>query len=255
MPRFIRLLSTPHAGLSWMEKIWIFSLALVVLLMPILAHAEEAVLARTITVSGDADVKKAPDKADINISIQEENKSLDEARRLTDAQLKSLYRIAKETGIPEKDMQTSYSSVQPVYDYHNGKQTFRAYSVNHQIQVTLNKVDQVGVLTEKLLNARIDNIDNVQYGLQNEDSARDEALKKALTKARAKAQSMASTLGESLGRVMQINESGVSFQPIPMMMRAKGTQDAVVAMESAASPPTGEIAVNANVTVTFALKD
>lgn len=264
MSRFFRLLSAPRSGLSWMEKIWISALAMAILLTPFLVHAEEMVAARTIVVSGDAEVKKAPDKADINISIQEENKSLDEARRLTEAQLKSLYRITKELGISEKDMKTSYSSVQPVYDYNNGKQTFRAYSVNHQIQITLRKLDQLAVLTEKLLDARIDQIDNVLYGLQDENDSKDEALKKALERAKLKASAMASAYGESLGRVIQINESGVEYQPIPMPMVRKAfameaADSGMIASAPPAPPPlptpTGEISINATVNVTFALKN
>lgn len=225
----------------------------------------EEVAVRSIIVNGDAEVRKAPDKADVSISIQEENKSLEEARRLTEAQLKSLYRIAKELGIPEKDMKTSYSSVQPVYDYTNGKQVFRAYSVNHQIQITLRKLDQLAVLMEKLLDARIDQIDNVQYGLQDENVSKDEALKKALERAKLKASAMASAYGETLGRVIQINESGVDYQPIPMPMMRKAfameaSDSGMVASAPPAPPlppaaPTGEISINATVNVTFALKD
>ncbi|MFO1243330.1 MAG: SIMPL domain-containing protein [Rickettsiales bacterium] len=255
MSRFFRLLSLPHPRLTWMEKLWLSALVLAILMAPYLSHAED-IAVRSITVTGDAEVKKAPDKADVSISVEEENKSLEEARRLTDQQLKSLTRIAKEVGISDKDMQTSYSSIQPVYDYTDGKQVFRAYSVNHQILITLRDLSKVAVLTEKLLEAKIDNINNVSYGLQNEDASKEEALKLALAKAKSKAQGMTAALGTSLGQVLQINESGVSFQPIPVMMRAAKMAPAAMAMDAGASaPPTGEIAVNANVSVTFALKD
>lgn len=256
MSRFFRLLSLPHPRLTWMEKLWLSALVLVILMAPYLSHAED-VMVRSITVTGDAEVKKTPDKADVSISIQEENKSLEEARRLTDQQLKALTRIAKEVGIADKDMQTSYSSIQPTYDYTDNKQIFRGYSVNHQILITLRDVSKVAVLTEKLLEGKIDQIDNVQYGLQKEDESKQEALKLALGKAKVKAEGMTAALGTSLGQVLQINESGVSFQPIPVMMRAAKMAPAAMAMDGAiaSAPPTGEIAVNANVSVTFALKD
>ncbi len=230
------------------------SLALLAMTLTQPASAEEYAY-RTITVTGDANVKKAPDKATISISIEEESEDLAAAKKATDDQLEALYSIAKNAGIAEKDMQTTYSSIQPVYDYNNGTRSFRSYNVNHQVELTLKQPDKVAALTEKLLAAKIDQINNVTYGLQEEDDAQSEALKKALAKAKTKAQMMASSLGESVDRVLQINESGVSFQPLPIMMRKSMMMSgAPMAEDASVAPPTGEIAINANVTVTFSLK-
>lgn len=241
------------------------SLAILAMTLVTPAHADDIIARRTVTVTGEAEVKKAPDKADISISIEEEDKSLEVAREETDKQLKALYRIAGETGIEKKDMQTNYSSVQPIYDYvsdngrGNNRRVFRGYNVNHQVTLTLRDTDKLATLTEKLLAAKIDQINNVTYGLQKDDAAKDEALKAALLKAKAKAGMMASTLGESVDRVYQINESGISYQP-PMPMayarKSMAMPGAPMAMDAAAeTPPSGEITVNANVTVTFMLKD
>lgn len=219
------------------------------------ASAADELAYRTITVTGDAEVKKEPDQAIVSIGIEEQNAKLEVARKATDDQLKALFSIAKSMGIEDKDMQTTYSSIQPVYDYtNNATRVFRGYNVNHQVQITLKKPDQLAALTEKLLAAKIDQINNVEYGLQKKDEAESEALKKALAKAKEKAAMMASAYDESLGKVLVINESGVQSQPVPMMMKARMAPMSVASDAVESAPPAGEVSITANVTVTFSLK-
>ncbi len=232
-------------------------IAVLVTALPVYAQVPQAVPGRTITVRGEAEVKRAPDKADISIGIQEQKPELKEAQRLTDEQLKALYRIADTMGVTKKDLQTNYSSVQPVYHYRDGGQHFVGYSVNHQITVTLRDLDKLAEFTQKLLDAKIDQINNIHFGLQQEDAEKKAALKKALENARAKAEALAESSGERIEKVYAVNEGGVYFEPVPMpMMRGK----AVMAMESAsmdaaAAPPAGEMSVRADVQATFLLEE
>lgn len=242
------------------RMLWVFLFSVLALNPP--AHAGDTVTGRTVTVRGEAEIKRAPDKADVSIGIQEQKRDLKEAQKATDDQLKALYRIAKELGIAEKDLRTDYSSVQPVYNYNNndGRQIFAGYSVNHQVTVTLRDVAKVAELTQKLTAAGIDQINNILFGLQQEDSARDEALELALKKARAKADMLAKASGETLGKVYSISESGVHFDPRPMpMMRGKAMMAmeaaGAPAMDAAAPPPSGEMVVRADVQATFLLQD
>lgn len=225
------------------------------------AQAQEQVFpARSVTVRGEAEVKRAPDKADISVGIQEQKRDLKEAQKTTDEQLKALYRLAREMGIAEKDLRTDYSSVQPVYNYRqDGTQVFTGYSVNHQVTVTLRSLGKLGDFTQKLLDAKIDQINGITFGLQKEDDARQEALDLALKNARAKAETLAGSAGEAVGKVYSLSEVGVYFEPVPMpMMRGKAmvAMDAAPAMDNAAAaPPPGEMSVRADVQATFLLKE
>lgn len=223
-----------------------------------LAQAADIAIGRSVTVSGDAEIKRAPDKADVSIGIQEQKRELKEAQKATDEQLKSLYRIAKELGIAEKDLRTDFSSVQPVYNYDKGKRVFSGYSVNHQVTVTLNDIGKLADFTQRLLDAKIDQINNITFGLQKEKETRQEALGLAIKNARQKAEILADSAGETLGKVYGINESGVYFEPVPMpMMRGKAmmAMEAAPAMDMAVAPPPGEMSVRADVQATFLLKD
>lgn len=235
--------------------LWVF--AALLLVAPVASAADAAYPGRTVSVSGEAEIKRAPDKAVISIGIQEQKRSLKEAQKLTDEQLKSLYRIADELGIEKKDLRTEYSSVQPVYNYDNGKQVFTGYSVNHQVSVTLRDIEKLADFTQKALDAKIDQINNVQFGLQKEEEAKAEALVLAMENAHKKAELLAKAENETLGRVYTISESGARFDPPPMpMMRGKAMMvaEAAPAMDVSA-PPSGEITVSVGVQAMFLLKE
>ncbi len=229
--------------------------ALVLASAPFAVAAQSVVVpARTITVSAEAETRQAPDRVTLQVGIQEQAKTLAEAQKRTNEQLKALDRVAKDMKIPADKIQTSYSNTNPNYTYKDGKRIFEGYNVNHQISVILDAPDQLGSLMAKLTAAGIDEINNVQYGLKDEQSAKTEALKKAAAGARKKAEAVAGAMGEKLGKLLSLNESGTSYQPIPMpMMRmAKG---AMMAAEAAPSPPAGGLIINTNVQATFALQD
>lgn len=229
-------------------------LAIWVVAAPLAAWAQ-VVPARTITVSAEAETRQAPDRVTLQVGIQEQAKTLAEAQKRTNEQLKALDRVAKDMQIPADKIQTTYSNTNPNYTYKDNKRVFEGYNVNHQISVILDRPEQLGALMEKLTAAGIDEINNVQYGLKDEQSAKTEALKKAAAGARTKAEQVAGAMGEKLGKLLSLNESGTSYQPIPMPMMRMAKGNAMMAAEAAPSPPAGGLTINTNVQATFALQD
>ena len=234
-------------------------LAALLLLAPLAAQAQAAAqpVPRTITVSSDAEVRTAPDRVTLQIGIQEEAKTLPEAQKRTNDQLRALDRVAKEMEIPADKMQTVYSSTQPKYgwDQKTNKRLFEGYNVHHQVSILLDKPDRLAALMEKITAAGIDEINNVQYGLQDEQKAKTDALKKAATNARAKAEQVATAMGEKLGKLLSLSDSGTNYQPMPMPMMRMAKAQNLMAADAAPNPPAGGITINSNVQATFALQD
>lgn len=231
------------------------SLALLLIAAPLAASAQSVSAARTITVSAEAEMRQAPDRVTLQVGIQEQAKTLAEAQKRTNEQLKALDRVAKDMQIPADKIQTTYSNTNPNYTYKDGKRIFEGYNVNHQISIILDAPDKLGPLMEKLTAAGIDEINNVQYGLKDEQSAKTEALKKAAAGARKKAEAVAGAMGEKLGKLLSLNESGTSYQPTPMPMMRMAKGNAMMAADAAPSPPAGGLTINTNVQATFALQD
>lgn len=217
------------------------------------AYADEAGDIRTISVQAEGEAKAQPDKVDVMLAVNERASTLDAAKKATDAQLKALYQIAKDMGIAEKDMQTTYSAVQPEYRYEDksNRRVMEGYSVNHQVTVTLRKVDDLGKFIEAVLASGIDEIENLAFGIQNTDALKEEALKQAIAKAKRKADVMAAAAGTTVGPVVAIEEEG-AVRPAPMpRMRVKAM--AMESADAAPTPPAGEMSVRANVSVTYEL--
>ncbi len=233
-----------------MKTILLFLMIVMATLVP--AHAQEVVMQEVISVSADAEAKGAPDKVDVSLGLSEQNVKLEDARARVDAQLDALYEIAEEMDIEKDDLQTSYSSVQPVYNYRDNEREFKGYQVTHNITVTLRDTDKLATFTNKVLEAKIDEIHNIQFGLENQDALVNEALQKAVAKAKAKADALAGAAGVKVGQVISLNEGTQMQMPRPMMrmeMSAMASADKV-----ASAPPGGSISVNATVSVVYELQ-
>lgn len=149
-------------------------LAAAVLLMPSWVAAQPAA-ARTITVYGESSKEIVPNEAAVLVMITAQERELKRAKVEHDRQLESLFKIAGDLQIGRRDLKTQYASVQPVYRYQNQERVFEGYEVSSRIEVTVNAIDQVGILMQNLINADFDNIGNVQYRVDNDLGYRDAA--------------------------------------------------------------------------------
>src|SRR3989304_4621354 len=95
-----------------MSKLRILSSALIVAavaLAPLPARAAE----RLVTVTGEASVSVAPDMAMIRIGVTSPGKTAREASDANARQMTAVLAAIKDTGIAERDGQTSRLSLQP----------------------------------------------------------------------------------------------------------------------------------------------
>ena len=121
------------------------------------------------------------------------------------------------------------------------------------MKVVIEDLDLVPQLVATVVEEGANELNGIQYSLQDRDAVENQALQAAIVRAREKAQLMAEALGAGLGRVVQVVEGGVQFpQPQPVMYAR-----AEMAMDQSESNPgayaAGEITVRATVTVTFEL--
>ena len=209
---------------------------------------------RVITVNGEAKRAVVPDEAHVYVAVQAKSAKLANAKAEHDKKLKSLLKLAGDMGIEEKYRKTQHSSVHPEYDYIDGRQKFRGYMVSSAIDLTVKKTETIGDLMEKLAAGGFEQT-SFNYTVSNMEAVRDAIIADAIKNARGKAERMSAAAGAEIKRVYSISEGGVNFpQPVPMMaMAMRGGAD--MAMEKAVAPPAGEQEINANVTVSFELKE
>jgi uncharacterized protein YggE len=199
---------------------------------PGLAAQETRSQVPQIVVNATGEVKVAPDKATIAIGVQSRAATAAAASQANAQKQRAVIDAIKARGVPAEQISTSGYNVIPETRYdREGQQAPRttSYLVVNTVNVELKRVDLVGPVIDASLGAGANQINSLNFGVQNADSARRAALSSAVAKARADAEVIARAAGGSLGALLEMiaNESSVR-PPIPFMrdMAAMGVAKA-----------------------------
>lgn len=201
-----------------------------------------------IVTTASSDVRVSPDRATVSIGVQSRAATAAGAATQNAQKQRAVIDAVKAKGVAAEQISTSSFNVIPetVYD-RDGKTPPRttSYLVVNTINVDLKRIDLVGPVIDASLTAGANQINSLQFGLQNPDSARRLALTAAVTKARADADAIARAAGGSLGTLIEVVATDYhESPPIPLQRRV------AVAMESVQTPvEPGLETVRASVTV------
>lgn len=227
-----------------------YALLLTIVLLPYSPRAEEE-HQRTITVQGEAQQEFSPDIAKFSVDIMGQAATSDEAKKTHDTLLKSLTELVKKYQIEDKDLSTTFSSINPNYEYPNGKRKFANYTAQTQITITLRDLKMVGKLQDDLVSSGFDNFQGPTYALDKLFTYNAKILANAVDNARDKATNIAKRLNETIDKPIDIREDGASSpQPIHY---AKAMMASAVSSDSA-TQPSGMITIKSGVVATFSLK-
>lgn len=220
-----------------------------------------------ITVNGEAVVNSKPDKIVITFGIETWDKDIMVAKNKNNGILKKAVSAIKGSGIPEKEIQTDYLSIQPRYENNYEKEDFIGYFVRNTFVVTLEDTEKVEELVTNVLQSGVNYIHDIDFQTTEFKKYREQARELALKAAKEKADKMAMVLGQSIGAPIQINEnytgspwwyssswSGWGYNSYYSMsqnvVQNVGTSSDGDISETIAL---GKISIRANVTVTFEL--
>lgn len=224
--------------------------ALAVLLSVSPAIADEVHMTRTISLTGHGEVRSVPDVATVTSGVASEAATASEALAANTQAMNAIFTALKDAGIAEKDIQTSNFMVQPRYNYPENKAPEPAgYVVSNNVTITARKIDGLGALLDKLVQAGSNQINGIAFSVSEPDAALDEARKRAVEDATRKARLYAGAAGVTLGPVVTISESGGYQPPVPMV-RAK----AMMADSAPVPVAAGEQALAVDVNITWEIK-
>ncbi len=203
----------------------------------------------TISISGSAEKKMTPDTASLSIGVVVRSPTANEASVQNAALMNAVISELKKMGLEDKEIRTSYVSIDPVYDY-TSTPTIVAYSASNTVQVTTKMLENVSAMIDSSTAAGANQIGGVTFSVSDEQQAtlRSELFQAAVADARSKADELASGLGLEIVGVQTASVSDVaSVQPI--------YREAPVA-EAAGSTPIqpGETTVSLSVQVTYIVK-
>ena len=200
---------------------------------------------KLVTVTGEGKVVTVPDNAVIRLGVSSQAKT---ARAASDANAKEMTIVLaaiKESGVADRDIQTTSLSLQPQYD---PKQTGTAhligFQVSNQVTVKIRDVGRLSAVLDRAIAAGANEMSGIEFVVSEQAKLLDKARIEAIADARRKAELYASAAGMKVGRVMAISEEGPAQTP-----RAYQTMRA-----GAATPiAPGEQMLRAVVTVSYEL--
>jgi len=205
---------------------------------------------RQITVSGAGSVATAPDMATINLGVTHQTKDAGAAMAATtQATAKMLQRLA-DLGVNPRDMQTSSLSLNPVWSNRgssaSGNAQITGFVASNSVRVRLRDLGGLGRILDAVIVDGANDFKGLRFSVQDPDPLMDLARKKAVADAIAKAQLLTAAAGVTLGPVLSMTEHG-GGRPVMMEMAAGRSSDVPIAA--------GEVALNASVSMVFAIKD
>jgi uncharacterized protein YggE len=175
------------------------------LLATTLATAEDRLPPKVVRVVGTSEVKVVPDRAVIEIGVEKQNASATIAKQMADAASRRLLASLRANGVDDKDVQTTFLSLQPQFDYRKGMRI--SYFVAEQtLSVTVRDLARLDSLLESVIKAGGNRVDSIQYETSDQRKYRDQARDFAVKAAREKAHALAQALGQDIGKPYSIEE-------------------------------------------------
>lgn len=206
-----------------------------------------------IRVTGTGHVSVAVDTASVNLGVEAQAKSAEEARAKAAEAMTAMVAAVRASGIEDKDLQTRHLSLNPIFAPDSANRIV-AYQAHHQLTVKVRDVASVGKVIDESLKAAGDAGRMYGIGLLVDDPsvAETEARKQAYENALSKARELARAAGLTLGRPLRIIDMPASMPgPIPM----GGVAMAKMSAEAATSVAGGEQEVSVTIDAVFAVTE
>jgi uncharacterized protein YggE len=142
----------------------------------------------SITVTGQGKVLYTPDMGYIHVGVSSDGATAAEAWKKNEAIVKRIFAALKEMGLEERDFKTTNLNVQPRYLHKKDEAPkLLGYTVSYDLVVTVRKLDQMGKLLDRMVDAGANRHMNVSFGCSNREELLDQARAKAVAEARKRA--------------------------------------------------------------------
>jgi uncharacterized protein len=209
---------------------------------------------RSIHVNGTGKVSVAPDKADLNLSVEVQAKTAEDARNQAAVAMEALIKAVKKADVDDKDIQTRSVSLYPNYSSDSANKII-GYQLSNQVAVCIRDINKTSDIIDSAVEAggNSTRVQGISFGLDNPEKAMTEAREKAYANAKVKAQQYAKLAGVTLGTPLHISE-GKDLSPAPMPYGEMRMMKAAAADSASTPVQTGEQEVSVTVDVVFGIQ-
>ncbi len=218
-------------------------------------RAEQSPPPRSISVSGTAVMKAAPDRIVWHIQLTDFDKDMRKAKQRNDKKIEAVLALRKPLDIGQHDLDTGRLSISREYERGERGQrgAFKHYRVNRSVTIRQTDLKRFDEYLDQLVASS-----EMEVGFSFESSQihklRAETRLKAMAEARKKAADMARVVGAELGKVLAINEHSPNQPYFSPMSNASFSRSPPPVDAASDRFVPGAISVQVSVYVTFELE-
>ena len=226
----------------------------VILFLPLTLAAQtnpRALDVPVIVTSGEAEVKRAPDRAWVEIRAESRAKDPKEAQRLNADAMSAVTAKLKGMALGDQAIRTLAYELQPEFDYANGRQTLRGYVARNTIEVRVDDITRVGDVLGAAVGSGATSVGGLRFDLKDRQAAEREALELAVRDARARAEALANGAGMKIDRILRVEEARTPVMPPRPMAQMR---EMAMTAEAVPSISPGTVEIRAQVTLTAAIR-
>jgi len=223
------------------------AIALILVLAGLAPALAQAPMPRTLTMTGSATAKAAPDMADISAGVSTEAPTAAAALAANSTAMTRLFAALDRAGVARGNVQTSSFSVSPVYANpgQGAPQRLTGYRVSNDLHVVLEDIAKTGATLDALVAAGANQMNGLSFTIKDPAPLQAKARAGAVADAKLRAQQYAAAAGLTLGPIQSVSEGG-GEPPRPMYR--------VMAMAAPAPIAVGEESVGASVTIVWEIR-
>jgi uncharacterized protein YggE len=205
---------------------------------------------RTIEVVGSGETRTAPDTVDLDLAIDTQAKTAEEAAGSNAALATKVIDALKSRLGDRGKITTGGYSLDPRYDQRPSENPMIiGYNAQNSVSVHTGALDLVGALIDTAIAAGANRVNSLSFSVKDDTAARTEAIALATRDARAQAAALASALNVKLGKVLKATTVSQE-RPVPIRMGRAMAMSANVA--TPVEP--GEVTVPVTVSLTFEIE-
>ena len=217
-----------------------------------------------LSVSGEGKIFVKPDIATFTVTIVTDGARVGKTQDENAARSHAVIIFLKEHSVQDKDVKTVNYSVQPQYQYDNGRpcliggSSLRpcgapmppqivSYEVRHSLEVKVRNLNNVDDLLQGVVSAGGNEVSSVMFSVDDEKGVLAEVRKRAIEDAKEKARILAQDLGVRLKKIIGFSESG----GVPIYARSLNANAMVSEAASAPQIQPGEQEIRSTITISY----
>jgi uncharacterized protein YggE len=208
----------------------------------------------TLSVSGQAELKVAPDQVTIDLGVSTIATTADKAMADNNATMQRVVDALREMGLKPETRQFRLQALwtpRPAKADPDWQAAINGYKVDNSIIVVSTDLSLAGDIIAGATGAGANHINGVSFGLSQPRQHREAAIKQATENAASDAQSLAAAAGQTLLRIINLNLDHSDASPV--QLRQQNMLRSVAMAEDAGGPPleAADVSVRAAVSVRY----